>query len=83
MMKCPSCDHPLTKVIDSRDLPKGLVTRRRRECLKCQERYTTYERIEAEPEDPGEATDRDLILTLRRNLAAQQRLVQELLHRIP
>jgi transcriptional regulator NrdR family protein len=80
-VKCPACDHALTKVIDSRDRT-GLVTRRRRECLRCQERYTTYERIEADPEDPIEPTDRDLLLGLRQNLNAQQRLLQELLGRI-
>lgn len=81
MMKCPTCDHPLTKVIDSRDQPQGLVTRRRRECLKCQDRYTTYERIEVEPDEPSELTSRELLLMLRRNQQVQERLVHELLLR--
>lgn len=45
-MKCPSCLSNNTKVVDSRDLDEENVTRRRRECLKCKNRYTTYERIE-------------------------------------
>lgn len=45
-MKCPFCAHPDNKVIDSRLSKEGQVIRRRRECLECQRRFTTYERIE-------------------------------------
>lgn len=45
-MKCPGCSHMEDKVIDSRPSPDGSSTRRRRECLNCGRRYTTYERIE-------------------------------------
>lgn len=45
-MKCPFCDHPESKVIDSRESKNGLSIRRRRECLSCKKRFTTYERIE-------------------------------------
>ena len=45
-MKCPSCEYEEDKVIDSRSTKEGTVTRRRRECLKCGHRYTTYEYIE-------------------------------------
>ena len=45
-MKCPDCTHPETKVIESRDTEDGLVLRRRRECLSCSSRFTTYERLE-------------------------------------
>lgn len=45
-MKCPACDYEEDKVIDSRSTKEGTVTRRRRECLKCGQRYTTYEYIE-------------------------------------
>lgn len=45
-MKCPYCDHEQTKVLDSRDAEDVEVTRRRRECEKCQKRFTTYERVE-------------------------------------
>ncbi|MDA8156356.1 MAG: transcriptional regulator NrdR [Actinomycetota bacterium] len=45
-MKCPFCAHPEDKVIDSRTSKEGDVIRRRRECLKCERRFTSYERIE-------------------------------------
>jgi transcriptional repressor NrdR len=45
-MKCPICSTPETKVIDSRLNQTGDMTRRRRECLECGGRFTTYERIE-------------------------------------
>ena len=45
-MKCPFCDRIEDKVIDSRTAREGEVIRRRRECLGCKRRYTTYERIE-------------------------------------
>ena len=45
-MKCPSCNYPETKVIDSRLSGEGDSIRRRRECLKCERRFTTYEYIE-------------------------------------
>ncbi len=48
-MKCPFCDHEESKVIDSRESKKGLSIRRRRECLSCQRRFTTYEKIEEIP----------------------------------
>lgn len=48
-MKCPICRTDNDRVIDSRTAQHGFVIRRRRECLKCHRRYTTYERIE-EPE---------------------------------
>lgn len=45
-MRCPICHHEDTKVIDSRVLGEGFSIRRRRECLKCEFRYSTYEEIE-------------------------------------
>ncbi|HSX28057.1 MAG TPA: transcriptional regulator NrdR [Candidatus Saccharimonadales bacterium] len=45
-MKCPQCQENNSKVIESRDVASGESTRRRRECLACQYRYTTYERME-------------------------------------
>lgn len=45
-MNCPFCHHPESKVIDSRDSQEGEIIRRRRECVKCEQRFTTYERIE-------------------------------------
>jgi transcriptional repressor NrdR len=48
-MKCPFCNHPESKVIDSRESKKGLSIRRRRECISCKKRFTTYEKIEEIP----------------------------------
>ncbi|HYM37325.1 MAG TPA: transcriptional regulator NrdR [Nitrospiraceae bacterium] len=45
-MKCPFCDDLEDKVVDSRMAKEGEMIRRRRECLSCKRRYTTYERIE-------------------------------------
>ena len=45
-MKCPYCGHPESKVIDSRPVEENSSIRRRRECLGCQARFTTYEVIE-------------------------------------
>ena len=45
-MICPFCNNSDTKVIDSRDTNEGKITRRRRECLKCQARFSTYEEVE-------------------------------------
>ncbi len=48
-MKCPFCSHLDDKVIDSREARTGDLIRRRRECLKCGRRFTTYERIDEIP----------------------------------
>lgn len=48
-MKCPFCGYKESKVIDSRSTEDNEKIRRRRECLKCQERFTTYETIETIP----------------------------------
>lgn len=45
-MRCPSCSQLEDRVVDSREAQEGLTTRRRRECLACGRRFTTYERIE-------------------------------------
>ncbi len=45
-MRCPFCGHIEDRVVDSRESQEGQVTRRRRECLSCKGRFTTYERIE-------------------------------------
>jgi len=45
-MKCPFCHHADTQVIDSRASDEGAVIRRRRRCLQCEKRFTTYERVE-------------------------------------
>jgi transcriptional repressor NrdR len=48
-MRCPFCNSLESKVVDSRDSEAGDATRRRRECLACERRYTTYERLEEVP----------------------------------
>ena len=48
-MKCTYCGYPESKVLDSRPTEEGTVIRRRRECIKCQRRFTTYEKVETMP----------------------------------
>jgi transcriptional repressor NrdR len=48
-MKCPNCSKKDSKVVDSRSIHSGISIRRRRECNKCEYRYTTYEYILANP----------------------------------
>jgi len=48
-MKCPFCAHLGDKVVDSRESKEGEVIRRRRECLECGKRFTSYERIDEIP----------------------------------
>lgn len=68
-MKCPFCGYAESKVVDSRESEEDDYIRRRRECLKCERRFTTYERIESIPlmvvkkDGRREAFDRKKILT--------------------
>lgn len=48
-MQCPFCQHPNNRVLESRAAEAGRSIRRRRECLECKRRFTTYERIEYVP----------------------------------
>ncbi len=48
-MRCPACHNMENRVLESRSAESGQSVRRRRECLKCKERFTTYERIEFAP----------------------------------
>ncbi len=48
-MKCPFCSYQESKVVDSRPTDEGTVIRRRRECISCGKRFTTYEKIEHMP----------------------------------
>ena len=48
-MKCPNCNKEESKVVDSRSINSGLSIRRRRECISCKYRYTTYEYILSNP----------------------------------
>jgi len=48
-MKCPFCKKAEDKVLESREIEEGKAVRRRRECLSCHERFTSYERVEEKP----------------------------------
>ncbi len=48
-MRCPYCHYPESRVLDSRPTDEGTAIRRRRECLSCGERFTTYEKVEEAP----------------------------------
>lgn len=48
-MNCPFCGHKEDRVVDSRESREGDLVRRRRQCLKCDRRFTTYERIDEVP----------------------------------
>ena len=67
-MKCPFCGYDDSKVLDTRPTDEGYTIRRRRECLKCQKRFTTYEKIEKSPvmvikkDGNRQAFDRDKIV---------------------
>ncbi|MBI5070560.1 MAG: transcriptional repressor NrdR [Deltaproteobacteria bacterium] len=67
-MRCPFCGHVEDRVVDSRETQDGQVTRRRRECLGCGRRFTTYERLEevlpavVKKDGRREAFDRQKIL---------------------
>ena len=67
-MKCPFCGFEDSKVVDSRPADEGSSIRRRRECLKCEKRFTTYETVESLPmvvikkDGSRQSFDRDKIL---------------------
>lgn len=48
-MICPNCGHQDSKVLETRDNEDGYVIRRRRECMGCSQRFTTFERVEVQP----------------------------------
>ncbi len=75
-MLCPACCHPDTRVIDSRVLGRGTITRRRRECEACSERYTTYERLEREPDPDAALSDRQLLERVDAQLAIALELLR-------
>ncbi len=83
-MRCPFCGHDETKVIDSRVSESQEAIRRRRECLECEQRFTTYERVEEmplmvlkkdghrEPFDRGKLMRGLVVATVKRNVTSQQ-----------
>jgi len=84
-MRCPFCGHPEDKVVDSRESREGDAIRRRRECLRCGRRFTSYERLEEvpilvlkkdgrrEPFDPAKLK-RSLLLACQKRAVPHQRL---------
>ena len=83
-MRCPFCGHDETKVVDSRTSESQDAIRRRRECLSCSERFTTYERREetplmvvkkdgaAEPFDRGKLMRGLMVATAKRGVSMEQ-----------
>lgn len=83
-MRCPFCGHDETKVVDSRVSESQDAIRRRRECLRCSERFTTYERREemplmvvkkggeVEPFDRGKLLRGLMVATAKRNVTVDQ-----------
>jgi transcriptional repressor NrdR len=83
-MKCPFCGHEETKVVDSRVSESQDAIRRRRECLVCEQRFTTYERVEEmplmvikkdgrrKPFDRGKLLRGLAVATVKRDVSAQQ-----------
>jgi len=83
-MKCPFCGNPEDKVIDSRSGKEETVIRRRRECLGCTRRFTTYERIEEtmplvvkkngerQPFDRNKIKKSMMISCTKRNISSEQ-----------
>ncbi len=83
-MRCPFCGHDETKVVDSRTSESQDAIRRRRECLSCSERFTTYERREemplmvvkkdgtTEPFDRGKLLRGLLVATTKRDVPVEQ-----------
>ena len=55
-MRCPYCGYRESKVVDSRPADEGASIRRRRECLSCEKRFTTYETVEYLPKEPESVT---------------------------
>jgi transcriptional repressor NrdR len=83
-MRCPFCGHEETKVVDSRVSESQDAIRRRRECLSCEQRFTTYERVEEmplmvlkkdghrEPFDRGKLMRGLVAATVKRNVTPQE-----------
>ena len=82
-MRCPSCEHEDSKVIDSRSAEDGMAIRRRRECLECGHRFTTYERLGERPviviksDGSSEAFDREKLMRGRLIACAKRPVTHE------
>lgn len=83
-MRCPFCNSEDTKVVDSRSFMDGFSIKRRRECINCEKRFTTYEKIEETPlyivkkDNRREKFDRKKLLngliraTIKRNISREE-----------
>lgn len=83
-MRCPFCNSEDTKVVDSRSFMDGFSIKRRRECIKCEKGFTTYEKIEETPlyivkkDNRREKFDRNKLLngliraTIKRNISREE-----------
>ena len=83
-MRCPFCNSEDTKVVDSRSFMDGFSIKRRRECIKCEKRFTTYVKIEETPlyivkkDNRREKFDRNKLLngliraTIKRNISREE-----------
>jgi transcriptional repressor NrdR len=82
-MRCPFCGHLQDRVVDSREAQDGQATRRRRECLGCVRRFTTYERVEeslpalVKKDGRREAFDRRKVLEGMRRACQKRPVSQE------
>lgn len=87
-MKCPFCGDQESKVVDSRHSEDGLSIRRRRECLNCQRRFTTYEMVESLPiivvkrDGSRQSFDRNKILNSMMRAFDKRKVSTEQLERI-
>ena len=83
-MKCPYCENPDTKVIDSRPTEEGHAIRRRRGCEKCGKRFTTYEKVEEsiimiiKKDGRRESFDRNKVMKRPVSMADIERIVNEI-----
>ena len=83
-MRCPFCGSEDTKVVDSRSFMEGFSIKRRRECIQCEKRFTTYEKVEETPlyivkkDKRRERFDRNKLLngliraTIKRNISREE-----------
>ena len=76
-MKCPYCRAEDDKVVDSRGSNEGAVIRRRRECTKCNRRYTTYERVEEVPLFVIKKDQRRVVYDRKKGLAGIHRACEK------
>ena len=91
-MRCPYCDHQDDRVVDSRSCRDGQAIRRRRECVNCEQRFTTYEYIEhapltivkrdgnREPFDRGKLLDKVQLACVKTSVSVDQ--IEELVDQV-